>query len=187
MSMKHILLCGCVATLLGVTHAHGQDTSITFRLEVLSAGGYLQALTEGNWSVDPYAMELIEKFEAKKILAGRAGVEVGLEILTVGELGFAKGATLNQIFKRAASRNLLPCNPVDAVEFCRVFDNYNVGGQSLLIATQPTRCKDGKDYMFLLKARSQTRRVLIGWQLHSHPADNFFLPSAALVFERKKP
>jgi len=183
MTLKNLLSCVWAVTLCCIAPAEGQDKSVTFRLELLNPADYLQALEENNWNVDEHAREMIEQFATKELFAGRDGEQVTLEILNVRELGFTKGATYGQICKQAATRNLQLCNPVDVVELCKAYENHSMTGQSLLIATKPIRCKDGNDYIFLVKSRNRTQRVLNGWQLRSEPDSNFVPSSATFVFE----
>ena len=105
---------------------------------------YREALTQAGFKISEWALHILGK---PQFTVATEETEVELVVVTVGDLGFPKGAILEQIYTRAKQHGLKLCPPEVGPALRLQYPDQPLG-EWLLIAMEPITGPDGSPYVF---------------------------------------
>jgi hypothetical protein len=159
MNPRIVLLAALICSVFGCSHAFGQDKTISEWYS--SPSEFLAGLKKSRVIVDGNATEMINTIPFVPPADPRTvrvpGVAHLCRVVTVGELGFSTGASLDAFYREAKKRSfkLCPTRLGPGIFGSAHQATDIVGSRIVLIAMEPIRCKDGSLCIFAVRANEE--------------------------------
>lgn len=143
-----------------------------------TADDFRRALRDGGFRLSDWASDILGKPAFK--VAGEE-TEIDLVKVTVAELGFRKGARLDQIYDRAKKLGLELCQPEVGPQL-RLQYQDQPNGEWILVAMEPIIDSSGTPLVFVV-VRDGSTLLLHG---HWGPSDGVWFPDQRWAFCRPR-